>query len=415
MYCHSVKDCNAGKKREMLAFVDPASFATLGIVEEPTAPKAAAPTRTAGQTVVLLGKMQEQVDRLAANPGGAWDTVVNVGEIACALCTAASEHETLVAVAREMLGQLLCVSKMNGEQKEHAARGFQHAQTALDPLMKVKGLAEGLSGKREQELMVIREAIVANTDAALEADVRNAAEAMLLVLDDYERRDAQGKLQPNVNFADLGAFFYFVWRRVARYGFDGTQHTEANQYTFFLFNGATYQHGKRRQFLSKAKEHVRRVVSALIESPQLESRARSLAGKCTSSDLLPRALAEMHESLTNDEKLARCGLISPHEFQLKLDTGNYIGFRNGVYDILHDRFMPKGTVPFNVLVSMCTNYDYVGPDDAKFPEMLGHIECCGTHLFWSPRPFGFRHSCFGCSRCREEPSETPQTMGVSEY
>jgi hypothetical protein len=314
-----------------------------------------------------------------------------------------------------MLGQLLCVSKMNGEQKEHAARGFQHAQTALDPLMKVKGLAEGLSGKREQELMVIREAIVANTDAALEADVRNAAEAMLLVLDDYERRDAQGKLQPNVNFADLGAFFYFVWRRVARYGFDGTQHTEANQYTFYLFNGATYQHGKRRQFLSKAKEHVRRVVSALIESPQLESRARSLAGKCTSSDLLPRALAEMHESLTNDEKLARCGLISPQEFQLKLDTGNYIGFKNGVYDILHDRFMPKGSVPFNVLVSMCTNYDYVGPDDAKFPEMLGHIECCGTHLLWSPRPFGFRHSCFGCSRCREEPSETPQSMGVSGY
>ena len=377
MYCHSVKDCNAGKKREMLAFVDPASFETLGIVAEPTdptAPKAAVPTRTAGQTVVLLGKMQEQVDRLAANPGGAWDTVVNVGEIACALCTAASEHETLVAVAREMLGQLLCVSKMNGEQKEHAARGFQNAQTALDPLMKVKGLAEGLSGKREQELMVIREAIVANTDAALEADVRNAAEAMLLVLDDYERRDAQGKLQPNVNFADLGAFFYFVWRRVARYGFDGTQHTEANQYTFFLFNGATYQHGKRRQFLSKAKEHVRRVVSALIESPQLESRARSLAGKCTSSDLLPRALAEMHESLTNDEKLARCGLISPQEFQLKLDTGNYIGFRNGVYDILHDRFMPKGTVPFNVLVSMCTNYDYVGPDDAKFPENRAQIE-----------------------------------------
>ena len=193
MYCHSVKDCNAGKKREMLAFVDPASFATLGIVA-PTDPKAAAPTRTAGQTVVLLGKMQEQVDRLAANPGGAWDTVVNVGEIACALCTAASGHPSALVLAGEMLGQLLGVSKMSGEQKEHAARGFQNAQTALDPLMKVKGLAEGLSGKREQELMVIREAIAANTDPALEADVRNAAEAMLLVLDDYERRDAQGKL-----------------------------------------------------------------------------------------------------------------------------------------------------------------------------------------------------------------------------
>jgi hypothetical protein len=28
MYCHSVKDCNAAKKHEMLAFVDPASFET---------------------------------------------------------------------------------------------------------------------------------------------------------------------------------------------------------------------------------------------------------------------------------------------------------------------------------------------------------------------------------------------------
>ena len=152
MYCHSVKDCNAGKKREMLAFVEPESFETLGIVvpTDPTAPKALVPTRTAGQTVVLLGKMQEQVDRLAANPGGAWDTVVNVGEIACALCTAASGHSSALVLAGEMLGQLLGVSKMSGEQKEHAARGFQNAQTALDPLMKVKGLAEGLSGKREQ-------------------------------------------------------------------------------------------------------------------------------------------------------------------------------------------------------------------------------------------------------------------------
>ena len=101
MYCHSVKDCNAGKKREMLAFVEPESFETLGIVvpTDPTAPKALVPTRTAGQTVVLLGKMQEQeVDRLMENPGGAWDTVPSVGEVACALCTAASKHPAMVAV-----------------------------------------------------------------------------------------------------------------------------------------------------------------------------------------------------------------------------------------------------------------------------------------------------------------------------
>ena len=190
MYCHSVKECNAAKKYEMLALVDPASYATIGLVsEERTQTK---PWQSIGQTVVLLGKMQEQVDRLIENPGGAWDTVVSVGEIACALCTAASKHPGALALAREMLDQLLGASKMSEDEKEHAARGFQHAQTELDPLMKVKGLAAGLAGKREQELMVIREAITANTDPALEADVPRAAEHMLKVLDYCERVDVNG-------------------------------------------------------------------------------------------------------------------------------------------------------------------------------------------------------------------------------
>ena len=54
-----------------------------------------------------------------------------------------------------------------------------------------------------------------------------------------------------------------------------------------------------------------------------------------------------------------------------MDTGNYIGFNNGVYDVLNDRFLPNGSVPLN---GMCTNYDYVGPDDPKFPEMRAEIE-----------------------------------------
>jgi hypothetical protein len=235
MYCHSVKDCNAAKKHEMLAFVDPASFETIGI----TADEGASPVLSIGQAAVLLGKMQAQVDRMMENPGGAWDTVENVGEVACALCTAASKHPAALALARELMKQLLGASQMSEEQKEHAARGFQHAQTALDPLMKVKGLAEGLSGKREQELMAIREAITANTDAALEADVPKAAEHILEVLDYCERLDAYGKVQSLPNFPDLGLFLYYVWRRVARFGYDRTQSTAAHQWTFYLFNVAT--------------------------------------------------------------------------------------------------------------------------------------------------------------------------------
>jgi hypothetical protein len=68
--------------------------------------------------------------------------------------------------------------------------------------------------------------------------------------------------------------------------------------------------------------------------------------------------------------------VSPDVFERKIDVGNYIGFTNGVYDVYNDRFMPKGRVPLNVLVSMSTNYDYVPPEDPLFPEMRAEIEEC---------------------------------------
>jgi hypothetical protein len=372
LYCHDTNECNPRKQHKMLAFVDPASYETVGIRvdgdESPDVPT----TLSIGQSAVLLGKMQLQVDRLMENPGGAWDTVLDLGEIACALCTAASKHPTALALAREMLVQLLGASRMSEDQKEHAARGFQHAKRArdmLDPLTMISAHARGLSGKREQELMVISDAIVANTDAALEANVRKAAEHLLKVLDDCERR------QLSSNFTDLGMFFYYIWRRVARYGCDSSQRTEEKQFTFFLFDGATYKHGKRRQFASKVKEHVRLVVTALEENPLLQARAVSLEAKCTSSDIVTKAISEtLVESLTNNDKLEACGLCSTEEFDRDLDAGDYIGFTNGVFDVRNLRWLPKGQVPFNVLVCKTTRYAYVGPDDARFSEKRAEIE-----------------------------------------
>jgi hypothetical protein len=378
VYCHEHNECNPRNqanpkgKPVMLALVDPASYGALGIDASKRPDVHAA--LSAGQTLVLLGKMQLQVDRLVENLGGAWDTVVSLGEIACALRTASEGHPAMVAVAKGMLDQLLSVSRMSEDQKEHAALGFQCAKTALDPLMKVKGLAEGLSGKREQELMVIRDAIVAHTDPALEADVPKAAEHMLAVLDYCERLDEHGKVQSLSNFEDLGLFLYYVWRRVARFGYDRTQSSAAHQWTFYLFNGATYERGQLEQLHIKAKEHVRMIIGALDANAQLKSRVISLEAKCKSTDFVSRSIAEMQLSFKYVERLARCGLVSPNNFQLELDMGNYIGFTNGVYDILNDRFLPRGSVPLNVLVSMCTNYDYVGPDDPKFPENRAQIE-----------------------------------------
>jgi hypothetical protein len=329
---------------------------------------------TLGQAVVAIGEAQKALDRLLENPGGAWATVENLSVIACALCTAAGGHAATVQLAIAMLETVIESTRLTDPERAGVRHSFQRAKVPLDPLAVLRGFALGLNGKREQELMLVREAIVANTDRALEADVTKAAEAMLQVLDDYERRDAHGRMQPISNFADLGIFFYYIWRRVARYGFDSSQHSEAHQYTFFLFNGATYEHGKRRQFASKAKEHVRLVVSALANCPQLGGRASSLAAKCTSSDLLARALSEMQESMTNDDKLAGCGLLSLEEFDRALDTGNYIGFTNGVYDIQNDHFFPKGRVPFNVLVCKTTRYAYVGTDDPQFASKRVEIQ-----------------------------------------
>ena len=361
LYCHDTTECNPHRRHQMLAFVDPESYEALGIE---SGERHDIPTSLSiGQTIVLLGKLQEQVDRLIENPGGAWDTTVNLGDIACALCTAASKHAEMLPVAKAMLAQLVAASTMSAPEREHAARGFQHAKTAaqtLDPLTKVRGLAEGLSGKREQELMAVCEAITACTDAALEANVRKAAEHILKVLDDCERK------QLSSNFTDLGMFFYYIWRRVARYACDSSQRTEEKQYTFFLFDGATYKHGKRRQFASKVKEHVRLVVTALEAIPLLKSRAESLEAKCTSSDIVTKAISEtLIDSLTDNDKLAMCGLCTTEEFDRDLDAGNFIGFTNGVFDVKNLVFLPKGEVPFNVLVCKTTRYAYVGRDDPR--------------------------------------------------
>ncbi len=271
VYCHSAKECNPHKRHLMLAFVDPASYEALGI--NPTGAVAAeAPVLSIGQTVVLLGEMQKSVDRLIENPGGPWDTIVNIGFVACALCTAASKHPTMVAVATEMLAQLLSASTMSATEKEHASFGFRHANAKIDPLGTVRGYAEGLSGKRDQELMLTREAIVACTDPALEADIPKAAEALLEVLQYCERRDAGGKVQSHGNFADLGLFLYFVWRRVARYGFDRTQSSAAHQWTLYLFNGATYERGQIEQLHIKAERHMRAAVSALSSNVLIQNR-----------------------------------------------------------------------------------------------------------------------------------------------
>ena len=235
-------------------------------------------------------------------------------------------------------------------------------------------------GNRNQELMVVREAIDACTDPALEANVPKATESLLRVLEYCDLRDSHG--QPLGNIADLCLFIYHVWWRVARYGFDKTQSSESHQYTLYLFSGATYERGQWRALKRQATAHLHAVIATIeSSSAQLRARAASLEVKCNTSDFIASAIADAVECMQDGKLLREGGLISPAEFERELDIGNYIGFTNGVYDMHNDRFLPKGSVPLNVLVSMCTNYAYVEPDDPKFLEMRAQIEEFYRKLF----------------------------------
>jgi hypothetical protein len=330
---------------------------------------------TLGQAAVAIGEAQKALDRLLENPGGPWATVETLSVVACALCTAAGGHGAFCSAAMLMLDTVLDTANFSESERGLVKRAFQMAKVPLDPLATLRGFAAGLNGKREQELMMIREAIVACTDPALEADVPRAAEAMLKVFEYCEFRDeATGRVERLGNITDMGLFLYYIWRRVARYGFDSTQSSEAHQWMLYLFNGATYERGKGKALKDDAKQHILRVVELLCDAPTLRTRAKSALARCQSSDFIARALSDAVECMQNSRRLAGCGLVDPEEFECEMDMGNYIGFTNGVYDITNDRFMPKGRVPLNVLVSMSTKYAYVPPDDARMPEMREQIE-----------------------------------------
>ena len=65
--------------------------------------------------------------------------------------------------------------------------------------------------------------------------------------------------------------------------------------------------------------------------------------------------------------------VRPQELAYTLDTEDFIGLTNGVFDVMNNVFFPIGSVPPGAPVGMCTNYAYVGPDDPLYPEMRAEI------------------------------------------
>ncbi len=202
------------------------------------------------------------------------------------------------------------------------------------PLIMMGGCSERQQ-RREHELAVVREAIAAKTDPALGADLPNAAEHLLRVLDDCEFRDARGKVRSRGNSTELSWFFYFVWRRIMRYGFDGTQRSEARRWTFYLpaatGAGEPWELAHPDRIRMGVQWHLLSIVDCdvgrrdflaplgLVRNDTMKARVMLLEVKCKSSNLVSRAFAKMKMHLKDPVLLRRCGLPSPRSFHLELE------------------------------------------------------------------------------------------------
>jgi hypothetical protein len=375
VFCHSEKEGCKGHGHRMLGFLDAEEGTDLcaeaGL--DASAHGAVVPP-TVGQAAVAIGEAQKSLDRLLENPNGPWATVENLSVVACALCTAAGGYAAFCSGARLMLAAVLDGTQLTKTERSLVERAFQRANVPMDPLATLRGFAAGLNGKREQELMVIREAIVANTDPALEADVPKAAEAMLRALETLEYRRSDGKVGSYCDVEQGGLFVFYVWHRVTRLSFDKWQTATDKKHELYLFNGATFKTGQKDTFVQLAYTHLKRAAEALKEIAPLQSRAEKLVERIAEAgDYFSRLTRHALATMQNSVMLEQCGLMSPEEFHHKLDTGPYIGFTNGVYDTARDVFLPRGQVGHNVLVSMSTTYAYVDPDDPRVGRAFAEI------------------------------------------
>ena len=187
----------------------------------------------------------------------------------------------------------------------------------------------------------MRDSLVAWLEALpLGIDVPCATEAMLDVL------------EGRITAAKLAIFLACMLKNVVRHGERrGTQ-------ILYVFSC-----GKYRRNSHALREMVRTHVCALFAMPALSSSAarsarlspvERLEARCNTTEVTGIALAKMLRTMR-----AGAGGVAAHEFERAMDGGEYIGFRNGVYDLCGDRFTPNEQVHYSVLVSMSTGYDYV--------------------------------------------------------
>jgi hypothetical protein len=217
---------------------------------------------------------------------------------------------------------------------------------------------------------------------AVEADVRKAARALLAALGYCELSGKYGAAKRCSAVATaLADYFYYIWRRSARYGHDPDARAPyAQSWNLYLFDGATYDRPAHSVLSFSAKQQLRSVLrflhlvpdevrtkwGALARDmghgpPRADASVRLLINIDETepdANAVTKAIKKMHSKLKDARLLVRDGRMSPRDLERAMDAGAYIGMKNGVLDLRLRRFMPTGTVPRSVLVSFCSHLSY---------------------------------------------------------
>lgn len=205
----------------------------------------------------------------------------------------------------------------------------------------------------EHEL--VRRAIAAEVrNGPAYVDIDAAAAALTLALSHYARAPA------------LGDFVCHLFRNTVRLG--KRRAARGRRRVFLQFNGATYDTTSLERIEIKAQMTVYSIFGALANFCAAAEGIAALQALQALQALRarwPRGLAAKAMKQLRSMILAQ----DPDETERRMDSGAFIGFRNGVFDVLNDRFWERGSVPPSITVSMSTGYDYLGPDDPAFPEM----------------------------------------------
>jgi hypothetical protein len=197
----------------------------------------------------------------------------------------------------------------------------------------------------------MRGAIVAWLEAIPGIDVPRATEALL---------DA---LEGRMTAAKLAVFLECVMAPVVRFGVCN------GKYTLYLYETGRYERGATRDALwCVAQAHVRSLAALGVAFPGRETARvisqgpfERLEARCRTTRIVHCAVARMLGTMRATMRAETCGAEA---FECAMDGGDYIGFRNGVYDLGAGCFIPSGRVPASVLVSMSTGYDYCEAGEA---------------------------------------------------